>query len=60
MNKNVEVLNAFFAFCKALRENVKTFAEFDRNVRSTINHKEFGMTDDELTRAITVFGGHLE
>ncbi len=60
MNKNVAALQAYFAFAKALRENVKTFEEFDRTIREVINHKSFGMTDDELTRSITVFGGHLE
>lgn len=45
---------------RTLREEVTTFADFERIARSTINHKEVGMTDEEFTKSITHFGGDLE
>lgn len=60
MKKDEAALKAFFAFAHALRSFVQTFAEFNRIVRETINHKSFGMTDEELSVAITNIGGDLE
>jgi len=60
MDNNLAALQASFTFANSLSENVNTFEEFDRIIREVLNYKSFGMTDDELTRSITVIGGHLE
>ena len=60
MKKDEAALKAFFAFAKELRKHTTTFTQFDTIIRQSIVQKSFGMTDEELSVAITNIGGDLE